>query len=543
MMEFLFKNLPQGWSRSDLDSIISFAIGGDWGKDPEHEASEYIKVLCVRGAEFRHWSSDKGKTASFRKVKASSLDARVTQCGDILLEISGGGPEQPVGRTVLIDKEAMAHHENVSKICTNFLRLLRPSRLISAAYLNEFLGFFYRSGKVVEYQAGSNNLRNLKFKDYMGIGIPIPPLAEQERIIFKLEELFSELDKGVDNLRTAQQQLKVYRQALLKHAFEGKLTAEWRAQNPDKLESAEALLARIQQEREARYQQQLAEWQADQQAWAANDKIGNKPAKPKMPKTLSPLTAEELAELPELPTGWRWIRPEEIAAPESYSIGIGPFGSNLKVEDYRESGIPLIFVRNITRSDFTRDLKYIDHSKYLELEAHSVKPLDLVITKMGDPPGDCEIYPAESPMAVLTADCLKFRLWADFADHQLYKSCINSNLVRKQLGLITKGVAQKKISVDRFKTIYLPLMCVNEQKQISRELDEKFSVIDQLETTIATALQQAEALRQSILKKAFSGQLVPQHPDDEPASVLLERIRAERATQPQARGRKPKASA
>ncbi|MGG2297409.1 restriction endonuclease subunit S [Aeromonas veronii] len=377
----------------------------------------------------------------------------------------------------------------------------------------------------------------VSFEQIGDFDLLIPPPTEQERIANKLDELFSELDKGVENLRTAQQQLKVYRQALLKHAFEGKLTAKWRAQNPDKLESAEALLERIQKEREACYQQQLAEWRKAQQAWEAAGKIGSKPAKPKAPKVLPALTVEELVELPELPKGWGWVRPEEIAAPERYSIGIGPFGSNLKVEDYRESGVPLIFVRNITRSDFTRDLKYIDHSKYLELEAHSVKPLDLVITKMGDPPGDCEIYPAESPMAVLTADCLKFRLWSEFADRQLYKNCINSNLVRKQLGLITKGVAQKKISVDRFKTICLPLMCIDEQQKIEQELDEKFSVIDQLEKNIVDSLVQAEVLRQSILKKAFSGRLVPQLPDDEPASVLLERIRSEHTAQQPARKR------
>ena len=76
-------------------------------------------------------------------------------------------------------------------------------------------------------------------------------------------------------------------------------------------------------------------------------------------------------------------------------------------------------------------------------------------------------------------------------------------------------------------------------------LSEKLSNLDQLETTIATALQQAEALRQSILKKAFSGQLVPQHPDDEPASVLLERIRVECAAQQPAarRGRQRRAEA
>lgn len=361
--------------------------------------------------------------------------------------------------------------------------------------------------------------------------IPLPPAKDQQRIVAKIEELFSELDKGMENLRTAQQQLKVYRQALLKHAFEGKLTAEWRAQNPDKLESADALLARIQQEREARYQQQL-------EGWEANGKTGRKPKKQ---NALLPPTADELAELPELPSEWTWIHPETIASPEDYSIGIGPFGSNLKVSDYRESGVPLIFVRNITRSEFSRDLRYIDHSKYLELTAHVVKALDLVITKMGDPPGDCEIYPADAPDAVLTADCLKFRLWENFANRLMYKNCINSMLVRKQLGLITKGVAQKKISVDRFKTICLPLMSIEEQKQIAQSLDGKFSLLDQLEQTITHSLQQAEALRQSILKKAFSGQLVPQDPNDEAASVLLERIRAERAAQPKARGRKAKA--
>lgn len=423
--------------------------------------------------------------------------------------------------------------------------VLRPAGGISPSYLYYFVSSKAFRIETERNMTGAVGQRRVPTTFLSDREIPLPPAAEQQRIVAKLDELFSELDKSVENLRTAQQQLKVYRQALLKHAFEGKLTAEWRAQNPDKLESVETLLARVRREREARYQQQLAEWQEVQQAWEAAGKTGSKPARPKAPKVLPALTAEELAELPELPIGWHWVRPEEIAAPESYSIGIGPFGSNLKVEDYRESGVPLIFVRNITRSDFARDLKYVDQTKFLELIAHSVKPLDLVITKMGDPPGDCEIYPAESPIAVLTADCLKFRLWSEFADRQLYKSCINSNLVRKQLGLITKGVAQKKISVDRFKTICLPLMCIEEQKQISQELDEKLSVIDQLEQTITTSLQQAEALRQSILKKAFSGQLVPQHPGDEPVSVLLERIRAERAApKPTAkRGRKVAKSA
>lgn len=376
----------------------------------------------------------------------------------------------------------------------------------------------------VNYRGYANGTTRLKLTQAAMRQLPInlAPLAEQHRIVAKIEELFSELDQGVASLKTAREQLKVYRQSLLKNAFEGKLTAAWRAAHRDQLETATALQQRIARERQARYQQQLADWQTTGQAGP----------KPKQPKHLPPLTPEELAELPELPAGWGWVRPEEIASQERYSIGIGPFGSCLKVSDYRESGVPLIFVKNITRFNFSTDLKYIAQEKFEELSAHSVQALDLLITKMGDPPGDCEIYPEGSPTAVLTADCLKFRLWDKFANRLLYKYCINSNFVKRQLGLITRGVAQKKISVERFKTIALPLMSVEEQKVLVEELESKLSEADQLDQTLATALQQADALRQSILKKAFHGQLVKQAKNEEPATVLLERIRAARLSAP-----------
>ena len=384
---------------------------------------------------------------------------------------------------------------------------------------NKFLFYFFRFvEKKLDEKGTGSTFRAISGDVLKNVTLFLPPLREQHRIVAKIEALFSELDKGIESFKTAREQLKIYRQALLKHAFSGKLTEQWRAENQDKLETAEALLQRIQTEREQRYQQHLKEWEA-------NGILGGKP---KAPKTLPLLTTEELAELPELPKEWIWVRPEDICAPEPYSIGIGPFGSNLKVSDYRECGIPLIFVKNITRSNFFLDLKYIDEIKYKELISHSVKALDLVITKMGDPPGDCEIYPENAPNAVLTADCLKFRLWEKFANRKLYKFSINSNLVKRQLGLITKGVAQKKISVERFKTVCLPFLCVEEQQMLVQEIDSKLSLCDQLDQTLTTALQQAQALRQSILKKAFSGQLVPQDPKDEPASVLLQRIQAEK---------------
>jgi type I restriction enzyme, S subunit len=336
---------------------------------------------------------------------------------------------------------------------------------------------------------------------------PVPPIDEQKDIVAMIESLLSELDSGIESLKTAREQLKVYRQAVLKHAFEGKLTAQWREENKDKLEPPEQLLARIQQEREARYQQQLEEWKAAIKAWEAGDKEGKKPKRPKAPIRKMDVSSDEVKQLPSLPTGWRWIYPEQIAAPEEHAIGIGPFGSNLKVSDYRDSGVPLIFVRNITRNDFLLNLRYIDNDKFSELYAHSVKPLDLVITKMGDPPGDCEIYPEHSSVAVLTADCLKFRLFDRVADRRFYMYYIKSNFVKRQLGLITKGVAQKKISVERFKTLALPLASYEEQVEIADKIEVVFSLIENQEQVISCSLERAEAFRQSVLKNAFNGRL------------------------------------
>jgi type I restriction enzyme S subunit len=147
---------------------------------------------------------------------------------------------------------------------------------------------------------------------------------------------------------------------------------------------------------------------------------------------------------------------------------------------------------------------------------------------MGDPPGDCAIYPLGSPEAVITADCLKFRLFVDYCARGFYGAFINSMVCRKQFGFITRGVAQKKISVERFKSIALPLCSLPEQQEIVRLLDEQFEVIERNEREIDAALRRSEALRQAILKKAFTGQLVAQDPADEPASVLLARLQAGR---------------
>ena len=532
-------SIPETWQITKLAELAIYVLGGDWGKDADFESPDYSTALCIRGAEFRNWREDKGSSASPRKIKNSSLANRVLKDGDILVEISGGGPDQPVGRTVLIDKVALSHSPEVPKICTNFVRLLRAADEIDSRFLNSYLTFFYASGEIRDYQAGSNNLRNLKFNDYLGIDIPIPPFNEQHRIVAKIEELFSDLDKGIENLKTAQAQLKVYRQALLKHAFEGKLTAQWReerrakssvtpaqagvhaiekldsrlrgndemgGQNDEPLETADDLLKRIQQARAQRYQQQLTDWQA------------NGGSKPKAPKPLPPLTAEELAELPELPEGWGWVRLDEIS--ENITDG------DHQAPPQTKEGVPFITISDIKnqRIDFS-DTRYVSQSYFDGLSV------------MRKPAKDDILYTVTGSFGI--PSLIDFDRNFCFQRHiGLIRSCkkiakkflfysLASRHVYGQAASVATGTAQKTVPLGGLRLFKIPLMSYEEQQQIENELESRLSEAVQLDQTITTSLQQAEALRQSILKKAFSGQLVPQDPHDEPASVLLTRIKAE----------------
>ncbi len=525
---------PETWQTAKLSELAIYVLGGDWGKDVDFESPDYTTALCIRGAEFRNWNEDKGSTASPRKIKKSSLANRILKDGDILIEISGGGPEQPVGRTILIDKAALSHDPNVPKICTNFVRLLRTADEMDSLFLNLYLTFFYASGEIRNYQAGSNNLRNLKFNDYLELDIPIPPLSEQHRIVAKIEELFSELDKGIENLKTAQSQLKVYRQALLKHAFEGKLTAQWRAENQDKLESADTLLKRIQQERAQRYQQQLAEWEKSPSVPLLQrgkptstvpipllEKGGRGGiSKPKPPKTLPPLTAEELIELPELPEGWGWFLMGDVCL-ESI------LGKMLDKEKNKGELKPYLRNINVRWGKFALDNLLEMRFEESEYVRFGLKDGDLVICEGGEP-GRCAVWRKELGQDMQIQKALHRVRFTDSINSffvQMYFELCASN---RRLEKMFTGTTIKHLTGERLVRMVVPICSINEQMQILLSLESKFSEADQLDQTITTSLQQAEALRQSILKKAFSGQLVPQDPNDEPASELLARIKAER---------------
>jgi len=311
--------------------------------------------------------------------------------------------------------------------------------------------------------------------------ICVPPLATQRSVVAEIEKQLSRLDEAVAGLKRVKANLKRYKAAILKAAVEGRLVpteADLTRREGRSYETSAQLLQRILDARRS-------QWRGKGQY--------KEPAAP------------DTADLPELPEGWAWASSEQVSAGESYSLAIGPFGSSLKVSDYTTAGVPLVFVRNIRSVSFGGSgTVFVSPHKAEELKAHWVDSGDLLITKMGAPPGDVCIYPVNQPTAVITADCIKLRLVHDLLSVPFFASAIESKLVRNQILGITKGVAQLKVSLGRFTTIALPVPPLAEQHRIVAEVDRLLSIAREVEAEVDTNLKRAQALRQAILSAAFS---------------------------------------
>ncbi|QHI68893.1 restriction endonuclease subunit S [Tichowtungia aerotolerans] len=248
---------------------------------------------------------------------------------------------------------------------------------------------------------------------------------------------------------------------------------------------------------------------------------------------------------------WNPFLIEDLACEKKYSLGIGPFGSNLKVTDYRDHGHPLVFVREIRAHSFGGEgTKFVSTSKFNELKAHRVEPGNILITKMGDPPGDVAIYPLDRPKAVITADCIKLSVDESKATTNFVYYSMMSECFRAKVFDISGGVAQQKVNLKKFKKLNLDIPSLPEQAEIVRRVEELFAFADQVDLRVTEAQGHVNHLTQSILAKAFRGELTEQWrkensdliTGENSATALLERIKSERANQkPKNKTRKKKA--
>ncbi|MBK8639551.1 MAG: restriction endonuclease subunit S [Chromatiaceae bacterium] len=361
--------------------------------------------------------------------------------------------------------------------------------------------------------------------------LALPPANEQHRIVAKIEELFSELDQGVASLKTAREQLKVYRQSLLKNAFAGKLTAAWRAAHADQLETAAALQQRIASERTDRHRQQLADWQAR----------GQQGPKPKPPKPLPPLTPEELAELPELPAGWGWLRLEGLVS--GVDQGWSPKCDGRPAEENEWAVIKTTAIQHGRFDDFENKALPPGLSPRAQ---HELQSGDILVTRAGPRVrvGVCCLVRSVRTKLMNCDKAYRIRALSSLCSPLFLESVLNSPRVLDVLERIKSGINDSGVNLNQgaFLSLAVPVCSLSEQAEVIADLEFKLSEADQLDQTLATALQQAEALRQSILKKAFCGQLIKQDKNDEPATALLERIRAEKPDGMKISGKRGKSS-
>src|SRR5690606_38006835 len=363
--------------------------------------------------------------------------------------------------------------------------------------------YYFVSSKQVRYDAehnmtGAVGQKRVPAGYLAGKSLPLPPTNEQKRIVAKIETLFSELDKGIEALKTARDQLKVYRQAVLKHAFEGKLTARWREENKDKLETPEQLLARVPAPVQPRGGREASVEVSEGVAALAV----NKPKK---------INAE----------GWAWTPLLRVARQET---GHTPSREPPEYSGGNEYWIGIVDARLNHAQVINATLQKVT-TEGLDTSSARTLPTGTVclsrtasvgyVCIMGKPMATSQDFATWTCTEALEPKYLMYAIMAE------------GDEIRR----FGKGTTHTTIYFPEIRALHIALPSVEEQRAIVAHVEEKLQQTDIMLNELSAQLARADVLRQSILKKAFSGQLVPQDPNDEPAAVLLEPIRVEKAQQ------------
>ena len=358
----------------------------------------------------------------------------------------------------------------------------------------------------------------VKFDQLGKFELAFPPSAEQTRIVEKLEELLSDLDAGVAELKAAQKKLGQYRQSLLKAAVEGELTAEWRAARKvgageSAPETGAQLLERILTERRAR-------WEAKQLAkFAEQGKPPPKDWHKKYPEPVQPDTSG----LPELPVGWVWASMDQLTE-------FITSGSRGWADYYANSGPTFIRSQNINKDwlDLS-DIAFVNPPRSAEGARTRVRKDDLLLTITGANVGKAARVNISIDEAYVSQHVSLIRMVETELSVYLHLFLTSSAGGRGQLDKEAYGAGKPGLNLQQVAAVTVPLPGMLEIRALMEAVAMHLKSANDQEAAISVSLKQSGAQRKNILKAALSGQLVPQDPNDEPASVLLARIRTERA--------------
>ena len=477
------QQLPKGWKKTTLGEIAQVVSGGtpstklganfaEKGKGigwiTPADLSKHTDKFISNGA--RDLSNDGYKSCS----------AKLLPAGTVLLS-----SRAPIGYVAIAQNEL-----STNQGFKNFI--------LSDDILSEYAYYYLKSIKsTIESLGSGTTFLELSASNARKIPIIYPTSQEtQQAIVNKIESLFDEIDEGIGRLKTAARQIQQYRQSLLKNAFNGELTKEWRSKHADTLPSENELLAQIQTAREQHHAQQLADWQTAVSQWEQNGKEGKKPSKPKA-LTQAVKFEDNFA---GLPNGWGVVKFENICDLVRNGISTKPEGESgtkifrisavrafqLNLDDYR-------FINSYDVGDFV-----LNNGDLLFTRYNGTRNFVGVCAEFKS--NEIYVYPDKLIRAVVNSTEINntFLMYG-------FNTSISREFIESR---IRTTAGQSGISGSDIKAIPVIICSLAEQTQIVAILESKLTACDQLAAELAKQLKQAELLKQAVLKAAFSGGLL-----------------------------------
>jgi type I restriction enzyme S subunit len=496
--------LPAGWASTPLKDLIArdgLFNDGDWVESKDQDPTgdvRLIQLADIGDGVFRD-RSERFLTAA----KAQELQCTFLRTGDVLISRLAN----PLGRACIFPEQPKPCVAAVD-VC-----IFRSGSVsVDHNWLMHFINSIYFRDEIELRSSGTTRTR-ISRKNLGDIEMRVPPLAEQRRIVAKIETLRERSRRAREALSEVEPLLQQFRQSVLAAAFRGDLTADWRAAHPN-VEPASELLHRIRAERRRRWEQaELAKYEVK----------GQKPPQNWKDRYKEPESVDDSG-LPELPEGWCWARFDEIL----YELrnGVSPKPNDTPL------GTPILRINSVRpRKVLLDELRYLPNADNY-IKTYRLRDQDLLFTRYNgtlELVGVCGLVQGLGDRVVLYPDKLmRVRIEHQLVLPEFIEMYFASPRARQRITKRAKTTSgQQGVSGADIKAQPVPLVPFPEQQQLITRLQMLLSMSDGIEATLSKTDEDLDNFDQSILTKAFLGDLVPQDPSDEPASVLLERIHAQ----------------
>ncbi|RJP80884.1 MAG: hypothetical protein C4522_06670 [Desulfobacteraceae bacterium] len=487
------RNLPVGWSKTTLGDI---AILRNEKVDPlTIESQPYISLEHIDSG-INHISSH-GMSTEVKSLKS------VFFSGDVLY-----GKLRPY-----LNKVCQPHFDGV---CSTDILVFQPSLAIN----NNLLLRYLSRRETVEYanrHSKGINLPRISPNQLGKLIIYLPPLNEQKRIVAKIEELQARSSHAREALESIPDLLEQLRQSILAAAFRGNLTKAWRKEQGKKLEPASDLLKRIRVERRKRWEE--AELTKLKAKGLTGENLDEAFAKQR--KKYKEPTPLDTSGLPELPEGWCWEKMDNICIKvmdgAHHSPPNGPSGDRM-----------YITAKNVRpwRIDLS-NITYISEDEHQKIYSRcDVQYNDILYVKDGVNAGMASLNNIKEPFSLLSSVGVYRPEKGLISEYAV--AYLNSPLGHRLMLSMVSGNAITRLTLSKLKESFIPIPSIDEQRAICKLLLLYLDKLNSLQKIYDEKLSSLHEFDQSILSKAFRGELVPQDPNNEPASILLERIRQEK---------------